>query len=133
MPKTELLDLSAPRAELDQRSREARLRLEQVERLLVVRPLPRQSLVRRVVHCFRSRIYVGERIEGRSADPTLSGTHSGRASQTPRETNSATGGLPAAPPATWSHCIGRGRISLVQSHLPKFNPWQPCGGRTPRT
>ena len=132
MPRTELLDLSAPRAELDRRSREARLRQEQVERLLVVRPLRKQSLALRVVRCFRSRIYIGEQIQGRSADPTLSGTHSGSAPQAPRETSSAAGSFPAAPPAAWSHCMGRGRITLVQSDPSKFSLWQPCCGRTPR-
>ena len=62
MPGTELLEQSAPRAELDQRSREARLRLEQVERLLVMLLWRRQSLLRRVVQCFRSRMYTSGQI-----------------------------------------------------------------------
>ena len=66
MPGTELLEQSAPRAELDQRSREARLRLEQVERLLVMLLWRRQSLLRRVVHCFRAWLSVSGQTEGRS-------------------------------------------------------------------
>src|ERR1700747_2826519 len=57
MPRTDLLEQSAPRAELDQRSREARLRLEQVERLWVARPLPSRSLLRRLLRRLRSRVY----------------------------------------------------------------------------
>jgi hypothetical protein len=119
MPKTELLDQSAPRAELDRRSREARLRLEQVERLLVLHPLRRPSLLRRVVHCLRSRIYVGVQTRDRS----LSGTHPGRGPLAPGETSSAAGRFPAASPAAWSHCTSRARMSLVHSDAPGFKPW----------
>ena len=66
MPRTDLLDQSATRVELDQRSREARLRLERVERLLVVRPMPEQSLLRRMLQRLGSRIYVVERGKARS-------------------------------------------------------------------
>jgi len=48
MPRNDVLEQSAPRAELDQRSREARLRLERVEQLLAVRSLPRPSLLTRL-------------------------------------------------------------------------------------
>jgi hypothetical protein len=119
MPKTELLDQSAPRAELDRRSREARLRLEQVERLLVLHPLRRPSLLRRVVHCLRSRIYVGVQTRDRS----LSGTHPGRGPLAPGETSSAAGRFPAASPAAWSHCTSRARMSLAHSDAPGFKPW----------
>jgi hypothetical protein len=64
MPRLDLLDQSAPRVELDQRSREARLRLEQIERLLVVLPLPTQSLLQRVLRCLGSGIDVDEESEG---------------------------------------------------------------------
>src|SRR5258705_12646882 len=57
MPRNDVLQSSAPRVELDQRSREARLRLEHVERLLIVRPLPRQSFLRRVLRRLGFRIY----------------------------------------------------------------------------
>jgi hypothetical protein len=66
MPKPDILDQSTTRVELDQRSRDARLRLEYVERLLVVRPLPKQSLLRRFLRCLRSRTRIGGQIGGRS-------------------------------------------------------------------
>jgi len=40
---------NAPRAELDQRAREARLRLERVERLLAPRPVARHPWLRRLI------------------------------------------------------------------------------------
>jgi hypothetical protein len=123
MPRTQLLEQSALRAELDQRSREARLRQEQVERLLVVRPPPRQSMLRRVVRRLRWRIYVGGQTEDRSDGAILSGTHAGRGPQAPGETSSAAGGLPAAPPAVWPRCPNRGRVSFVRSDTLRFKPW----------
>ena len=125
MPITQLLEQSAPRAELDQRSRETRLRLEQVERLLVVGPLPRQSLLRRVVYCFRSRIYVGAPMEGRSTPAALSGMHPGRGSQAPGETTSAAGSPPAARLPEWPHCVRGKRVSFIQAGPPPagFKPW----------
>ena len=66
MPKSDVLDQSATRVELDQRSRDARLRLECVERLLAVRDLPRQSLLRRFLRCLRARTHIGGQIQGRS-------------------------------------------------------------------
>lgn len=123
MPITELLEQSAPRAELDQRSREARRRLEQVERILVVRPWPRQSLLRRVVRCLRFRIYVAPQIEGRSADGNLSGKHPERGRQTPSDTSSAAGNTPAARPAAWPHCMRGPRWDLVRSGAAGFKPW----------
>jgi hypothetical protein len=122
MPRTELLDLSAPRAELDQRSRDARLRLEQVERLLVVRPWPRQSLLRRVVRCLRFRIYVGQ-IESRSTDGNLSGTYPERGRQTPSEKSSAAGNTPAARPGAWPHCMRGPRSDIVRSGPVGIKPW----------
>ena len=125
MPITELLEQSAPRAELDQRSRETRLRLEQVERLLVVRPLPRQSLLRRVVYCFRSRIYDGAPMEGRSTPATLSGTHPERGAQASGETTSAAGSPPAARLPQWPHCVRGRRVSFIRRRPPPvgFKPW----------
>jgi hypothetical protein len=57
MPRTNLWNRTVPRVELDQRSREARLRLEQIERvftsLIAVRQ--RQARLRRVLYLFRAR------------------------------------------------------------------------------
>ena len=113
MPRTDLLEQSAPRAEVDQRSRDARLRLEYVERILVVRPLPRQSLLMRLLRCLGSRTPRGGQIEGRTS----------RDREAPAEGGGV--GYPAAPrgarltdPAGLR--IGPGR--------PQFRAWAyPCG------
>jgi len=111
MPRTELLEQNATRVELDHRSRDARLRLEQVERLLVVRPLPRQSLLRRVLRCLGSRTLVGEQIEGRSVNPSPAGARARGEHEMPAETGGASGVFLAAPPASWPNCSGGARIS----------------------
>lgn len=109
MPKTERLDQSATRVELDQRSRDARLRLECVERLLVVRPLPRQSLLRRFLRCFGSRVRIGGKVEGRSMIAIAS---AGRATREPGPTESGGGGdtLSTALPGGWPNCPRDARI-----------------------
>ena len=129
MPVTELLEQSAPRAELDQRSREARLRLEQVERLLVMLLWRRQSLLRRVVHRFRSRIYNSGQTEGRSGEAVPTAAQSAQPSQAPSETSGSADSLPAAPPPAWPSCGNRARLILVQSDFPVLRPWQPWCGR----
>ena len=58
MPKTDILDQSATRVELDQRSRDARLRLECVERLLVVRRLAETILAEALPALSRVREHV---------------------------------------------------------------------------
>src|ERR1700730_14946062 len=79
MPKTDILDQSATRVELDQRSRDARLRLECVERLLAARDLPRQSLLRRFLRCLGSRTRIGGENEGpaKVASASRGGTRRG--------------------------------------------------------
>jgi hypothetical protein len=114
MPRTDLLEQSAKRVELDQRSREARLRLEHVERLLVERPMPRQSLLRRALRYLGSRIYFGEKVEGRSSKATLTGGRARRERNMPGETGGASGGFAAAPPLTWPTCPARTRIAPVR-------------------
>jgi hypothetical protein len=52
MLKSNLWNNSVPRVELDQRARDARLRLEQLERLLVPRAVAARSWLRRVVCLF---------------------------------------------------------------------------------
>jgi len=49
MLRTNLWNKSVPRVELDQRARDARLRLEQLERLLAPRAVAARSWLRRVV------------------------------------------------------------------------------------
>ena len=50
---------SATRVEIDHRAREARLRLEHLERLLVMRALPAQSWVSRILYRREGRFYSG--------------------------------------------------------------------------
>ena len=109
MPKSDTLDQSATRVELDQRSRDARLRLECVERLLVVRPLPRQSLLRRFLRSLGSRARVGGQIEGGSMIAIAS---AGRASREREPAESGGGGdtLSAALPGGWPNCPRDARI-----------------------
>lgn len=117
MQRTDQLEQNPTRMELDQRSRDARLRLEHVERLLVGRPLTRQSLLRRVLRRLGSRTSVGEQIAGRSISANLTREQSRRRGEMPGETDGVAGGVAAAPPAFWPSCTGRLRISPV--------PWEP--------
>jgi len=67
MARSDLWRWSATRVEIDQRSREARLRLEQAERLLKLRVLPTRSWIRRILHR-RGRLSFGSgRMPDRSA------------------------------------------------------------------
>ncbi len=114
MPRTDLFEQTAPRVEVDQRSRDARLRLEYVERLLLVRPLPRQSLLRRFLRCFASRTSGGGQIDGRSMTGVPAGRRTRHEHETTAESDGAAGGFPAAPPGPWPNCptgirIGPGR------------------------
>ena len=59
MTRVYLWSKSAPRAELDQRAREARLRLEQVQRLLVARAPAAASRLERVFRIVGSGIFAG--------------------------------------------------------------------------
>jgi hypothetical protein len=105
MPRNDLLEQSAPRAELDQRSREARLRLERVEQLLAVRSLPRPSLLRRVLRRLGPRIYRGQQIGDRSAGPAGTGGRARRERRMRGEAGGAAGSFPAALPLFWPSCL----------------------------
>jgi hypothetical protein len=123
MPRTELLEPNPTRAELDQRSRDARLRLEHVERLLVMRPSARQSLLRRVLRRFGLRIYIGK-LEGRSARATLTGARRRDGSDMQGETSGG-GGVSFAPPAAlWPSCRRRLRLGSARpgSATPSHDP-----------
>ena len=139
MPKPDILDQSATRVELDQRSRDARLRLECVERLLVVRPLPRQSLLRRFLRSLGSRARVGGQIGG-GGRSRIAIASAGRASREHEPTDSGGGGdtLSAALPGEWPNCprdarIGPGRPGAyltpgVPAHF-VFTAWYHWCGR----
>jgi hypothetical protein len=140
MPKPDILDQSATRVELDQRSRDARLRLECVERLLVVRPLPRQSLLRRFLRSLGSRARVGGQIEGRSMIAIAS---VGRADREREPADSGGGGdtLSAALARGWPNCprdarIGPGRSGAsLTPGVPAdfvFKAWHHWCGRADR-
>jgi hypothetical protein len=124
MPRTEILDQSVTRAELDQRSRDARLRLEYVERLLVVRPLPKQSLLRRFLRCLGSRTRLGGQVEGRSMIVVAS---AGRAGGDRGAAESGGGGdiLSAALPGGWPNCPRETRIGPGRSD-PALMPGVPA-------
>jgi hypothetical protein len=70
MARTDLWRWSAARVEIDHRSREARLREEYLERLLILRALPARSWVRRVLYRLAARLFNGGRVAGRSTEET---------------------------------------------------------------
>jgi hypothetical protein len=114
MPRTDLLQQSATRVELDQRSRDARLRLETVERHLVVLPLPTPSLLRRVLRCLCSKIYIGRHVESRAAREALRARRMPEGRRMRSTSGGAAGGFPPAPPLTWPNCQNRTRLSAAR-------------------
>lgn len=77
MPKANPWNRSVPRVELDHRAREARLRLERLERLLVQRAAATGSWLRRALCLFSVRTYTkGE--QGRRTRGPLSNRRHGR-------------------------------------------------------
>jgi hypothetical protein len=125
MPRTDLLEQSATRVELDQRSREARLRLEHAERLLAVRPLARQPLLRRFLRYLGLRAYVGEKIAGRSPNATLTGGRAPQGRRMPGETGDAAASLCAASLVSRASHPRRVRIGSARS-----DPAIPSGAAT---
>jgi hypothetical protein len=59
MARIDLWRWSATRVEIDQRAREARLRLEHLERLLIMRALPAPSWVGRILYRREGRFFSG--------------------------------------------------------------------------
>jgi hypothetical protein len=72
MSRIELRRWNATRVEIDHRAREARLRLECLERLLIMRALPTGSWVGRILFRREGRFFSGARMLDRSTkiDPT---------------------------------------------------------------
>src|SRR5260370_39491442 len=126
MAKPDILDESGTGVELDQGSRDARLRLEYVGRLLVVRPPPKQSLLRRFLRCLGSRTRIGRQIESRSMIVIAS---AGRASREREPAESGGGGdtLSATLPGGWLHCPRDARIGPGRSD-PALTPGVPAVG-----
>jgi len=108
MPRTDLLQQSATRVELDQRSRDARLRLECVERFLAVYPLRRGSLLRRFLGRFWWRTRAGGKI-GRRVNPIVASPRGAREHQPPGD-GGGTGDFPMPSSAAWPSCSGNARI-----------------------
>jgi hypothetical protein len=69
MLRTNLWNMSVPRVELDQRARDARLRLEQLERLLAPRAAAARSWLGRVLYFFRSGVFGYGSRGGRTRGP----------------------------------------------------------------
>jgi hypothetical protein len=88
VPRTDLWRTSAPRVELDSRSREARLQLEHAQRLAV--PLT-QSWLSRMRYRFGLRLFSAGRAGRRSA-----GSRDGEARDIPTGFGLLASGLPAA-------------------------------------
>ena len=88
MPRTDLWRTSATRVEVDSRSREARLQLEQAQRVLA---LPTQSWLGRMYNRFRLRLFGGGRVEGQSA-----GARDRKTRSVPTGFGLVASGLPAA-------------------------------------
>jgi hypothetical protein len=77
MPRTNRWNQSVPRVELDQRSREARLRFERIDRLFILRDIVTDSTLRRLLYVFTVGRYGALPQEGGdrelSSDPWSSG------------------------------------------------------------
>src|SRR5215831_14900051 len=69
MPRTNLWSRSASRIEIDQRSREARLRFERTDLLFVLSATVRHSWLRGLLYLFTGRIYGGLAKEGGVKEP----------------------------------------------------------------
>jgi hypothetical protein len=65
MPRTNLWSQSVPWIEIEQRSREARLRFEQIDQLFILRATVRYSRLRRLVYWFTVGRYGGLPQKGR--------------------------------------------------------------------
>ena len=64
MPRSNLWSESVPRVEIDQRSREARLRFERIDRVFILRATVTHSRLRRLLYLFRVGRYGGLPQEG---------------------------------------------------------------------
>jgi hypothetical protein len=69
MPRTNLWSQSVARVELDQRSREARLQFERIDRSFILRGTATHSGLRRLLYRFTARRYGGLPQEGGVKEP----------------------------------------------------------------
>jgi hypothetical protein len=91
VPETDLWRTSATRVEVDQRSREARLQLEQAQRLLA---LPTRSWLSRMRYRFGWHLF-GRRIQVGSVDVARSGSRENEGRDIPTGFGLLASGLPA--------------------------------------
>ena len=96
MSRIDLWRWSATRVEVDHRAREARLRLEHLERLLIMRALPAQSWVSRIVFRREGRFSSGARMLDRSTKIDPTGLRRREARHIPTGLCGATSGLALA-------------------------------------
>lgn len=85
MSRTDLWWWNAARVEIDHRSREARLRMEHLERLPMQRVLPTRSWPRWVLYRLGPRPFGGRRKQNRSPETALTGTRRGQSRGIPTE------------------------------------------------
>ena len=85
MSRTDLWWWNAARVEIDHRSREARLRLEQLERLLMQRVLPTRSRPSWVLYRLGPRPFGGGREQGRSPEIAPTGARHRQSRDIPTE------------------------------------------------
>jgi hypothetical protein len=93
MSRIDLWRLSATRVEIDHRAREARLRLEHLERLLIMRALPARSWVSRILYRREARFFSGGRMLDRSTKVDRTGVGRCEARHIPAGLCRATSGL----------------------------------------
>jgi hypothetical protein len=107
MSRNELWRWSATRAEIDQRSREARRQLEHLERLLMLRVLPARPWLRRVLCWLGLRFFSGGGTQRRSTKAAPTGSRRSRAGEFPTEVGVAGSGLAVAVKAAMVGAVQR--------------------------
>ena len=86
MPRIDLWWPSVTRVEIDQRSREARFRLDHLERSLALGIQSARSWLSRALYHHGSRVFrCGERLDKESLDTTLTGPQPGQKRKMPTE------------------------------------------------
>ena len=93
MSRTELAWWGAARIEIDHRAREARLRLEQLERLVLLHVLPPQPWRRWHGYWLRPRFFGGGREQSRSTRVAATGARRGQSGELPTEVCAPASGL----------------------------------------
>jgi hypothetical protein len=95
MSRTELAWWSAARIEIDHRAREARLRLEQLERRVLLHVLPPQPWLRWRRYRLGPRFFGGGREQSRSTRTAATGAQRGQSGELPTKVCAPASGLAA--------------------------------------